>query len=509
MAEYTTIAAVDLGSNSFHCQIARVDGNQTYPLDGLREPVRLGAGLDENKMLDEPSQARAIACLQRFGERLRSFQASEVSALGTNTLRVAKNAAVFLKKAEAALGFPIEIIAGREEARLIYLGVAHSLPVSSERRLVVDIGGGSTECIVGEGYEPQRLDSLYMGCVSFSGRYFGDGKLSKGAFKQAELAARAELQHIVAGFSRGNWKHAVGSSGTARALAQVLQLNGLNNAGESGITPDGLERLRAQLIKAGDMTHMARLGIEGLRDERASVLPGGLAIMSAVLSELDIAHMTVANGAMREGILLDMLGRKSHHDTRDATVSQFMQRYHVDAPQARRVSQLALHLRQQMAGEDARGAHELAWAAQLHEIGISVAYSSYHRHGAYIAANADMPGFTREEQHRIAQLLLAHRRSLEKLLPELDQSIDWRSVFALRIAVLLCQRRTANNPHILSAKSGTGKLRLAIDPAWLLRNPLTNTVLGAEIREWEKIGYDVKISGLYATDEGIEVAAAD
>jgi exopolyphosphatase/guanosine-5'-triphosphate,3'-diphosphate pyrophosphatase len=506
VAEYTTVAAVDLGSNSFHCQIARVDGDQTYPLDGLRESVRLGAGLDDNKMLDDASQVRAINCLQRFGERLRSFQPNGVRALGTNTLRVAKNAPAFLKKAEAALGFPIEVIAGREEARLIYLGVSHSLPVTGDRRLVVDIGGGSTEFIVGEGYKPQRLDSLYMGCVSFSRQFFKEGKLTKNAFKQAELAARSELQHIVSGFSRGNWKHAVGSSGTARALAQVLQLNGLNTSGESGITPQGLDALRALLIKAGDLS---RIGIEGLRDDRASVLPGGLAIMTAVLAELDIEQMTVADGAMREGILLDMLGRTHHRDTRDATVMQFMQRYHVDAPQAQRVSQLAMSLYQQFGGENERGAPYLAWAAKLHEIGISVAYSSYHRHSAYIVANADMPGFTREEQHRIAQLLLAHRRSLKKLLPELEESIDWRMVFALRLSVLFCQRRSSNNPRIVSAKTGENKFRLAIDPAWVLRNPLTNTVLREEIREWEKIGFDVKISGLYETGDGTDGATAN
>ncbi len=503
MAEYTTIAAVDLGSNSFHCQIARVDGEQTYPLDGLREAVRLGAGLDDNKVLDEASQARAIAALQRFGERLRGFQPNDVRALGTNTLRVAKNTSAFLKKAEAALGFPIEVIAGREEARLIYLGVSHSLPVSDEPRLVVDIGGGSTEFIVGEGYKPQRLDSLYMGCVSFSRRYFKDGKLTKGAFKKAEFAARAEMQHIVAEFSSRNWKHAVGSSGTARALAQVLQSLGY---AESGITPDGLEKLRALLIKAGDLS---RIGIEGLREDRAAVLPGGLAIMAAVFGELDIRHMTVAEGAMREGIIFDMLGRTHHHDTRDATVTQFMQRYHVDVPQAKRVNRLAVDLYQQLGGTEAYSVAQLSWAARLHEIGISVAYGGYHRHSAYIVANADMPGFTRHEQHRIAQLLLAHRRSLKKIPPELDASIDWRMVFALRLAVLLYQRRTSNNPRIESARSGENKFRVAIDPAWVLRNPLTNTVLREEIREWEKIGFDVKISGLYEVDDGAEIEATD
>jgi exopolyphosphatase/guanosine-5'-triphosphate,3'-diphosphate pyrophosphatase len=425
VAEYTTIAAVDLGSNSFHCQIARVDGDQTYPLDSLRESVRLGAGLDANKLLDEASQARAIACLQRFAERLRSFQPSDVRALGTNTLRVAKNAPAFLKKAEAALGFPIEVIAGREEARLIYLGVSHSLPLTEDRRLVVDIGGGSTEFIIGEGYKAQRLDSLYMGCVSFSRQFFRDGKLTRGAFKQAEIAARAELQHIVAGFSSRHWKHAVGSSGSARSLAQLLQINGY---AESCITPEGLDRLRAQLIRAGDL---ARMDVEGLRDDRKVVLPGGLAIMSAVLAELDIERMDVAEGAMREGILYDMLGRTHHRDTREATVNQFMQRYHVDVPQAKRVERLALDLYQRLADADAKGTPYLAWAARLHEIGISVAYSGYHRHSAYIIDNADMPGFTREEQRRIAQLVLAHRRSLKKERAALDDSIDWRMVFAL------------------------------------------------------------------------------
>ena len=259
-------------------------------------------------------------------------------AVGTNTLRVAKNAAAFLKQAEAALGFPIEVVAGREEARLIYVGVAHSLPLSKDKRLVVDIGGGSTEFIIGRGLKPLRLDSLYMGCVSYSLKYFPDGKVTKGAMKQAELAARNELQTMVAGFSKGQWQEAVGSSGSARALSEILQLNGYS---ESGITPDGLERLRSALIKAGDVE---RLDLAGLSSDRLPVLPGGLAIMSAALSELGIESMRVASGSMRQGILYDLLGRFQHHDMRDITVSQFMQRYHVDSKQARRVASLALSL---------------------------------------------------------------------------------------------------------------------------------------------------------------------
>ncbi len=502
MAEYTTLAAVDLGSNSFHCQIARVDGEQLYPLDALREAVQIGAGLTHDKLLDDAAQTRALACLQRFGERLRSFAPSEVRALGTNTLRVAKNTAAFLKKAEAALGFPIEVIAGREEARLIYLGVAHSLPASDERRLVVDIGGGSTEVIVGAGYKPQRLDSLYMGCVSYSRQFFGDGKLTKGAMKQAELAARTELQHVVAGFARRNWDHAVGSSGTARALAQVLRACGF---ADGAITPEGLEKLRALLLKAGDLSN---LQIEGLKPDRAMVLPGGFAIMSAVLEELGIESMAVADGAMREGILHDLLGRTRHRDTREATVHQFTQRYHVDQPQARRVGALAANLYDRFAQPNERAAQILAWAAKLHEIGISVAYGGYHRHSAYIIANADMPGFTRDEQHRIAQLVLAHRRSLKKIQPELDENIDWRMLFALRLAVLFCQRRSEINPRVLGAKAGDARFKLELDPAWLQRNPLTLTALREEIREWEKIGFEVKIGGLDEAGERTEMALA-
>ncbi len=496
MAEFETIAAVDLGSNSFHCQIARVDGDHTYPLDSLREPVRLAAGLDGDKLLDEPSQTRAIACLQRFGERLRSFHAGDVRALGTNALRVAKNSDDFLKKAQNALGFPIEIIAGREEARLIYLGVSNGLPQSNDRRLVVDIGGGSTEFIVGEGYKPLKLDSLYMGCVSYSMRFFADGKLTKRAFREAELAARTELQHIAEDFSSAHWRQAVGSSGTARALLYAAKT--LDPAG-SAITAGGLDDLRAQLLRWGNTS---KISFQGVRDERSSILPGGLAIMAAVFDELNIKSMTVADGALREGILLDMLGRSHHRDPREATIEQFKQRYRVDESQARRVTTLALGLYKQLTGNELAEARDLTWAAQLHEIGISVAYAGYHKHSAYIVANADMPGFTREEQQHIAELLLVHRRSLKRLPDESDTSPDWRKVFALRLAVLFCQRRRNANPPIVNARAGNKKLSLSIEPDWLANNPLTNAVLHEEIAEWAKIGYDINIRGLADEDDG-------
>ena len=505
MAVYSTLAAVDLGSNSFHLQVARVVGDQLYPLDSLREPLRIGAGLTRDKRLNEDTQNRALECLRRFGERLRGLDRHAVRAVGTNTLRVAKNAASFLKQAEAALGFPIEVVAGREEARLIYLGVSHSLPASGEKRLVVDIGGGSTEFIIGRAFKPLRLESLYMGCVSYSLKYFADGKVSKGAMKHAELAARTELQTIVSGFAKGNWQQAVGSSGSVRALAEILQMNGWS---ESGITPEGLDRLRSAMIKAGDVE---RLDVKGIKADRLPVLPGGLVIMNAAMSELNIDTVTVANGAMRQGILYDLLGRFQHHDMRDATVSQFMLRYHVDSRQARRVAALALALYRRFTAEDENAdeaaPNYLSWAAKLHEIGISVAYSGYHKHSSYIVQNADMPGFSKMEQWRLATLVLAHRRSLKKIFRHQDDDIDWRMVMALRLTVLIYRSRADIALPQIEARVHKRTLSLTLEREWLAQNPLTATALQEEIEEWDGAGFKLEIKALRELDSGLEQAA--
>jgi exopolyphosphatase/guanosine-5'-triphosphate,3'-diphosphate pyrophosphatase len=306
MQTYPTLAAIDLGSNSFHLQVGRVEGDQLFYLDAIKEPVRLAGGLNANKRLDGASQRRALNCLARFGERLQGMPAGAVRAVGTSALRVAKNAPQFLDKARAALGFEIEIVAGREEARLIYLGVSHSLPLDPEPRLVVDIGGGSTECIIGTGYEPQDRESLRMGCVVFSNRFFAHGLVDKTAMKAAEIAARIETR-IVAGpvFGKGAWVEAVGSSGTARALGDICRLNGHSHS-DGAITLDGLRWLRERLIKTGNVSH---LDLPGLKPDRRPVIGGGLAIMLAIFEELGVESMTVAQGAMREGILWDLLGR--------------------------------------------------------------------------------------------------------------------------------------------------------------------------------------------------------
>ncbi len=506
MAEYSTLAAIDLGSNSFHCQVARVVGDQIYPLDSLRDPVRLGAGLDSDKVLDSASQARALACLERFGERLQGLDRHAVRAVGTNTLRVAKNSREFLKRAQAALGFPIEVIAGREEARLIYLGVQHGLPASSERRLVVDIGGGSTELIIGADYKPQKLASLFMGCVSYSRKFFPDGRITKTSMKQAELAARNELQPLVAGFSRKQWRTALGSSGTVRALSEILQSNGFT---DGTLTYAGLEKLRAALVKAGSFEN-AMLG--EVKADRVPVLPGGLAILSAVISELGIDEMTPAAGAMREGLLYDLLGRTHHEDLRDETVLHFMQRYHVDPEQARRVATLSQSLYENLAAEatdvDELDPVYIDWAAKLHEIGISVAYTGYHKHSAYIIENADMPGFSRDEQMQVALLTLAHRRSLKKVLSRIEGAVDLRAVLALRLAVLFHRARADVQLPRVQAKHQGAKFRIGVDAEWLGRNPLTANALAEEIREWEKVGFELKIPGLDDIDSRAELTSA-
>jgi len=488
VTDFPTLAAVDLGSNSFHLQMGRVVGEQIYPLDSLRESVRLGAGLKADKTIDEATQARALDCLSRFGERLRGLPRRAVRAVGTNTFRVAKNAKAFFKAAEDALGVPIDIIAGREEARLIYLGVAHSLPLTRERRLVVDIGGGSTEFIIGTGLKPIKLDSLHMGCVSYSLRYFPDGRVTRSALKSAELAARSELHTMAAGFSHHHWEEAVASSGTARSLAEVMQSLEL---GDGSITPEGLGELRGQVLKLGGFDS---LGVPNLRPDRAAVLPGGLAIMGAIVSALKADRVVIANGAMRQGILWDLLGRVHHHDMRDVTAAQFMQRYHVDAAQAKRVAALALRCLDQIPCNDRENAALfLAWAAKLHEIGITVAYSGYQKHGAYILRNADMPGFSRMEQERLATLVLAHRRQLRKL-PELTVAEeDWPLVAALRLAVLFCRSRGRVDLPEFRLRSYGRRFVLDVPESWLAANPLTETELRDEMGSWKGSGAELVV----------------
>jgi exopolyphosphatase/guanosine-5'-triphosphate,3'-diphosphate pyrophosphatase len=489
------IAAVDLGSNSFRLQVGRVIDDQIYPLDAIKEPVRLASGLTPEKYLDKASQLRALTALSLFGERLRGFEPESVRAVATNALRVAKNALNFLPQAEAALGFPIEIIAGREEARLIYLGAVHSLPAAQHKRLVIDIGGGSTEFIIGKRIEPQLLESLFMGCVSYTQRYFPDGKIDKKRLRDAQVAAAKEIQSIAHDYRRHGWREAVGSSGTARAIADLLEMNKLNPGGVSGITREGLQKLQTMLIKAGSVQ---ALGLAGLRADRMPVLPGGIAIMVAVFDELGIERMTYADGALRLGVLYDLLGRVHHRDMRDVTVDQFMRRYQVDMRQAERIERTAQLIIEQLVGKPASPEQEserqfLCWAAKLHEIGISVAHNGYHKHGAYILTFADMPGFSKKEQARLALLVFGHRGKLEKItaLPAGDP--HWKLLFALRLSTLLHRSRDGVALPVFRMKALADGFLLELQNDWLAKHPLTAVALNEEVVAWQRIGQELSI----------------
>ena len=494
MARPDTLAAVDLGSNSFHLQIGRVVDGQIYPLDSVREVVRIGAGLTADKRIDRASQAHALEALGKFAERLRGFPRQAVRAVGTNTLRVAKNAPQFLREARAALGFPIEVISGREEARLIYLGVAHSLPASAQKRLVVDVGGGSTEFIIGTGYEALLTESLYMGCVSYSLKYFPEGKVEKSGMKAAELAARQELAALVKEYRDTGWEEAVASSGTARSIENILRENEL---AAEGLTREGLDRLRSLLIKA-EKADPDR--IRGLRPNRAPVLPGGLAIMIAAFDALGLESMKVSEGALRHGVLYDLLGRVQHRDMRAATVAQFMRRYHIDVAQADRVRALALTIYDALTPggdrEDDPDRVMLEWAARLAEVGLSIAHAAYHKHSAYVLSNADMPGFSRMEQARLARLALAHRGKLGKVQDAGFESADWKLVFGLRLASLILRSRSDAKLPFLRVAADAGGFAIDLPQSWLEENPLSADALDAEARHWKAVGMKLEVNGL-------------
>ncbi|MBU6468541.1 MAG: exopolyphosphatase [Betaproteobacteria bacterium] len=482
---HSVIAAIDLGSNSFRLEVARVINGQLYTLDALKETIRLAAGLKKDKTLDQTSQQRALNCLQRFSERIRGLPAGAIRVVGTNTLRVAKNANQFLQQAEAILGVPIEIIAGHEEARLIYIGVSHFLPRTNEKRLVVDIGGGSTEFIIGQRYRPLVVESLYMGCVTYSSRFFPGAKVSQKAFKLAELSAATECQVLKKQFSRHQWHLAVGSSGTAKALTELLEQNGY----PSGvITREGLEFLKKSLIEAGD-THQLKL--PGLKADRIPVLAGGLAIMLTIFKELKITQMTTTDCGLREGVLYEMLGRIEHQeDTRVVTVNEFAQRYHTDQAQAERVKLLALKLFKQLVEKEhfQRYSPYLVWAAQLHEIGLSIAHAGYHRHAAYIIDNADMPGFSKQEQAIVGGLLQAQRGRLTKVTARVTNDIGWAMILALRLAVLIHRDRHQLAIPKMSLLVVNRGYVLTISPRWLKQNPLSAANLEMESQHWQELG---------------------
>jgi len=492
----TTVAAVDLGSNSFHLIVARRQGRELVVVDRLREMVQLAAGLDRGRNLSRPARQRALECLRRFGQRLEHLPDERVRAVGTNTLRSARNAGRFRRAAEKALGHPIETISGIEEARLVYLGVAHSLPSPSVRRLVVDIGGGSTELIVGEDFQPQLMESLYLGCVTMSRRWFGNGRITAARWRKAELAALQELEPLQARFARSEWEKAVGASGTVRTAEAVARAAGWSKA---GITRKALKKIRDAILKQEATEHLL---LEGLSPERASVFPGGIAVLLAVFDTLGIDHMDATEGALREGLLYDLVGRIGKKDVRDRSVAALAARFHVDPHQAARVEATVLELLDQAGRRwrlDKPEIRQLAsWAAKLHEIGLDIAHQQYHRHGEYIIAQADLMGFSREEQKVVASLVRAHRRrfplSVFSDLPPQSSRRTERLAVLLRLGVVLHRSRTPVPLPEVGLEVKRRSLTLSFPKGWLDEHPLTRTDLEQEASYLESAGYEITYS---------------
>ena len=438
------LAAIDMGSNSFHLAIARVDHGEVKKVASMSEKVQLAAGLDENKNLTEAAQQRGLACLSRFVGRLGSVQPNRLRIVATNALRQAKNGHEFIQKAAEILPKHIEIIAGREEARLIYLGVSHTM-VNSGRRLVIDIGGGSTELIIGEEFEPIHTESLQMGCVAFTKAFFVDGEINQKSFDKAVVAARKELSGIANTYKEAGWDTVVGSSGTIKACRQITVNMGWSNEKEE-LTRDGLDKLKEKLLK---YKHVAEMEFDGLKEDRRAVLPAGIAILYAIFDVLELDKLVYSDGALREGVMYDLLGRFQHEDIRDRSVQALMGRYNADPKQAERVVNMAKHLFDGVADSiklTTEDSDLLRRAAYLHEIGLAISHAGYHRHGAYLLQHSDIAGFSQIDQNHLSHLVAHHRRKLRS-----DARVDVMKVggnklvylcLLLRLAVLLNHSRS-------------------------------------------------------------------
>ncbi|MHB8415796.1 MAG: Ppx/GppA phosphatase family protein [Acidiferrobacteraceae bacterium] len=477
-----SVAAIDLGSNSFHMVVARVTDRELHVIDRLRETVQLATGFDRHHCLTAKVRRRALECLARFSQRLRDMPPGSVHAVGTSALRRARNADVLISEAERVLGHPIDIISGREEARLIYLGVSHSLAGNGKRKLVVDVGGGSTEFIIGERHEPRYMESLDMGSLSMTTAYFPEGVINNTCMQRAEIAAGLELQNIQTQYRRFGWDVAIGASGTILSLMEVIRALGWS---EDAITVGALHRLRKVVVAAG---HTRRLSLPGLRPERAPIVPAGLAILSAIFSALGLKRMITSTGAIREGLLYDLPGQVPHEDVRERTIKALRNRYEIDTRQSMRVARTAeccLRAVSRAWGlEDARDGALLIGAAQLHEIGLAVAHSQYHKHGAYLIANSDLSGFTRSEQTTLAALVRGHRRKFPEAvfqtMPRHTAKSARRLCVLLRIAVLLHRDRTDRKLPALVLTALPNGLRIRFPRGWLAAHPLTRADLEQE-----------------------------
>lgn len=476
------LAAVDIGSNSFHMVVARYTLGQLRVVDRLRETVRMADGLDGKGGLSSAARQRGLECLARFGQRIRDVPSLRVRALATNTVRQLASPQSFLVPAETALGHAIEVVSGREEARLIYLGVAHAQPPKpGQLRLVIDIGGGSTEFIIGRGFEQIERESLQVGCIASTRRFFPGGKLSKKRWKEALTEIGAEFQQFAGLYRALGWQEALGSSGTHKAIGEICAAMKLT---KGAITAEALPQVRDRLLQA---THIDAIELPGLSNDRRPIIAGGVLVLEAAFEALGLQRMMVSKAAMREGILYDMLGRGSDNDPRDASVSSLTQRYGIDEAQATRVEGTAMRLFEQVAENwalDDDDARQLGWAARLHEIGLAVAHSQYHVHGAYLIENSDISGFSRQEQQVLATLVRTHRRSVPKTafdaLPDRLLLSAKRKAALLRLSVLLHRSHDSEPIPKLELVGNGDTLQLVISKKWIEARPLLRADLISE-----------------------------
>lgn len=485
--QHETLAAIDMGSNSFRLEIAQPHPGRYKRIDYIKETVRLGAGLDEQSMLTDDAMQRGLDCLRRFSKRLDGFKAAQVRAVATQTLREAKNRDVFLALAQPVLGYPVEVISGREEARLIYAGVARLQP-SEERRLVIDIGGRSTEMILGQGRTPLQAESFRVGSVSLSMRYFPEGRYTETAFREAQIAAGAELEEALEPFAPIHWREALGSSGTAGAVSQLLEANGIT---DGSITSDALRWCMSQCLKAG---RVDKLELAGLKDDRRAVIAGGLAILYTLTTQFGIKVLKPARGALRQGVIFDLDARLNTtstartHDARESSVRELQRRFEVDVAQAKRVAEVACALYQSLSPQ-IETTRELAWACALHEMGMMVSHHDHHRHSAYLLGHVDAAGFSQSQLRRLADLVLAQRGGLRKV----EQALQDKDVFALqamclRLGVIACHARHGVNRTALQLERQGKQVMLALSPDWAHANPRTMYLLAEEASAWERVG---------------------
>ncbi len=493
--EQDTYAAVDLGSNSFHMLVTRREHGELRVLDRIKEMVRLGGGLDNAGELDPVVRENALNCLSRFGQRLRGIPASNLRAVGTQTFRRLNKAEAFLAASEKALGCPVDVIAGHEEARLIYMGVTQWVTGEHEKKLVIDIGGGSTELIIGEGFEPLEIESLQFGCVAVTNRFFADGIITAKKLKRARRAVLAELQEIQSRYRRRGWQIAIGSSGTIKSAASMCLANGWC---ENKVTLDALQNLKREALSAGSIE---KIQIAGLSERRQPVFIGGLAVLMACFEALGLERLTVSPYALREGLLHDLLGRLEHRDPRDKSVKALMSRFAVDAAQVERVRTTSLDLFDQLSTNHQLGdAHRmmLSWAAELHEIGLALSHDNYQMHSAYLVEASDMAGFSRQEQAFLAALVGHQRLDIPKdyasWLPERLHGPLSFSLLCIRLAWVFCRTREDQAIPGIGITLEGRRVQLLLASEWMASHPLTIADLKAEIKTLKAIGFNLAIN---------------